>query len=510
MGRTISKASIIAKSETARMLQREAEKNVVAEEGIALDAQLMEGFVKRFLAHKFDGELPTPDFHREMWAKCTSGVEKSADAAPRGHAKSTSITFSFTLAAVLFRFRDFVPIISDTWGQSVEFLREIKSELTDNEELRDAFKVKKFLKESEDDLIVQMEDGYKFRLVARGAGQKVRGLKWNKKRPNLIVIDDLDDDETVMSKERRDKLFDWFVRALIPCGAHNCIYRMVGTVLHDDSVLARVLNSPDWKCKVYSAHKSFNDFSEVLWPEHMSAEKLRAKRDALVAQGKADAYSSEFLNKPIADGDAFFDPDYYLEMDEHDKKRYGTHYVGWDMAVSTKQRSDYTVGTVFKVDPDGFKHVVDVRRGRWDALEIIEEMFSIQDAYQPACHFGEKGVIDSAISPFLNAEMLTRKKYINMVRINRNKDKMSFAKPFQAMLKAKHVKFDKSLTAWLDVEEELKRFPKAAHDDIVDSMAIVGHGLNEMVTDTEEEVEDEEYFHEFGQQETGRSAVTGY
>lgn len=60
MGRTISKASIIAKSETARMLQREAEKNVVAEEGIALDAQLMEGFVKRFLAEKFDGTVPTP------------------------------------------------------------------------------------------------------------------------------------------------------------------------------------------------------------------------------------------------------------------------------------------------------------------------------------------------------------------------------------------------------------------------------------------------------------------
>jgi hypothetical protein len=94
MGRTISKASIIAKSETARMLQREAEKNVVAEEGIALDAQLMEGFVKRFLAHKFDGELPTPDFHREMWAKCTdSSIEKSADAAPRGHAKSTRSPF---------------------------------------------------------------------------------------------------------------------------------------------------------------------------------------------------------------------------------------------------------------------------------------------------------------------------------------------------------------------------------------------------------------------------------
>ena len=493
------------------MLEREAAKVKPVDQGIVLTAELMEAFVKKFLAHKFDGELPTPDFHREMWTKACSSVEKSADAAPRGHAKSTSITFCFTLAALLFRFRDFAPIISDTWGQSVEFLREIKSELTDNDELREAFHVKRFLKESEDDLIVQMEDGYKFRLVARGAGQKVRGLKWNKKRPNLIVIDDLDDDETVMSKDRRDKLFDWFVRALIPCGAHNCIYRMVGTVLHDDSVLARVLKSPDWNCKIYSAHKSFNDFSEVLWPEHMSAEKLRAKRDALVAQGKADAYSSEYLNKPIAEGDSFFDPDFYLPMDDYDRKRHGTHYVGWDMAVSIKQKTDFTVAAIFKVDSDGYKHLVEVRRGRLDGLAIIDEMFSVQEAYQPACHFGEKGVIDAAITPFLNAEMQKRQKYLNLIRIARTKEKGEFARPLQAMMKARHVKFDKDISQWPEVEEELKRFPKGVHDDIVDALAIVGQGLSQIVSvETTEELEEEDYRRSMVEMEDGRSETTGY
>jgi predicted phage terminase large subunit-like protein len=511
MGRTISKASMIAKGETARMLQREAEKNVVAEEGITLTAELMEGFVKRFLAEKFDGTVPTPPLHREMWTDCCSDSKYVAWAAPRGHAKSTSITLSFTLAACLFRFRDFVLIVSDTWGQSVEFLRDIKTELNENEALRDAFKIKRFLKDSEDDVIVQCEGGHKFRIVARGSEQKVRGLKWNNKRPNLILGDDLEGDEQVESKLRRDKFFKWFMKALLPCGADNCLFRVVGTVLHFDSALERILKNPTWKSKRYQAHKSFSDFSNILWPEKFSEDRLRDIRQNYINEGESDGYSCEYLNQPVAEGDSFFDPSFYLEMDESDKKRYGTYYVGWDMAVSTNQRADFTVGTVFKIDSEGFKHIVDVRRGRWDALQIVDEMFSVQEAYQPAAHFGEKGPIDSAIAPFLDREMLTRQKYLNLVRISRTKDKMTFAKPLQAMMKAKHVKFDKDMGQWPDVEEELRRFPKGAHDDIIDALAIVGQGLIHIASvETPEELEEEDYRRSMVELDDGRSQITGY
>jgi len=509
--RTISIGSQIAKTETRLMLEREAAKVKPVDQGIVLTAELMEAFVKKFLSDKFDGTVPTPPLHREMWSDCC-GVDKYvAWAAPRGHAKSTSITLSFTLAASLFRFRDFTLIVSDTWGQSVEFLRDIKTELTENEGLRAAFHVKRLLKDSEDDVIVQCEDGHKFRIVARGSEQKVRGLKWNNKRPNLIIGDDLEGDEQVESKNRRDKFFKWFMKALLPCGSDNCLFRVVGTVLHFDSALERILKNPTWKSHRYMAHKAFNDFSEILWPEKFSAKRLMDIRQNYINEGESDGYSCEYLNQPIAEGDSFFDPAFYLSMDESDKKRYGTHYIGWDMAVSTNQRADFTVATVFKVDSDGFKHVIDVRRGRWDALQIVDEMFSVQDAYQPACHFGEKGPIDSAIAPFLNNEMMKRQKYLNLVRISRTKDKVTFAKPFQAMMKAKHVKFDKSLSTWPDIEEELRRFPKGAHDDIIDALAIVGHGLEQISSvETPEELEEEDYRRSMVEMEDGRSEITGY
>lgn len=58
-------------------------------------------------------------------------------------------------------------------------------------------------------MICICEDGHMFR-ITKGAEQKIRGLKWNNKRPDLIICDDLENDEIVLNKERRAKFKRWF------------------------------------------------------------------------------------------------------------------------------------------------------------------------------------------------------------------------------------------------------------------------------------------------------------
>lgn len=486
---------------------------------ITLSALLLEGFVFTYLMDRLDGAVPTPQIHREMWDLCSSDNKYVAIAAPRRHAKSTAITLAYVLAACLFRQRDFVVIVSDTWGQSVEFLRDLKAELLENDGIIKDFETKKLLKDSEDDVIVQMRDGHKFRIVARGSEQKVRGLKWNNKRPNLIIGDDLEGDEQVESKNRRDKFFKWLMKALLPCGSDDCLFRIVGTVLHFDSALERILKDPSWTTRRYRAHKSFNDFSEILWPEKFSEQILRSIRKMYVDQGESDGYSCEYLNEPIAEGDAYFRREDLLEMTDETRKaiREGrmalVYYAGWDYAVSKDQRADYSVGGVFGVASDNRKYKVDCRRGRWDAKEVIDEMFSVQQAYNCACHFVEGGTINNALGPFLNSEMLARGKYLNLVKINSTKDKMTRGRSLQAMTKAHHITYDKQMGNWDEQEQEYSRFPKGAHDDIVDADSIIAQGLEDIQpAQTDAEIDDEEYELEFGrdQRELGRCATTGY
>ena len=494
-----------------------------------ITADVIHGFVGALLGKKYDGATPTPKFHMELWDLFTSKHKFVAAAAPRGHGKSTAITLAYILANVLFRERRFVIIVSDTEGQSQNFLGDIKLELKENDDLRDLFKVKDFIKDSETDIIVQFEDGYTFRIMAKGAEQRLRGTKWNNLRPDLIVCDDLEDDEAVYNKDRREKLKRWFYGALIPSLSKDGIVRVVGTILHLDSLLNSIMpeeslksttveplrtynfvHRGQWKAVRYRAHSE--DYSLILWPTRYDKDYFVALREDFVSRGLSDVYAQEYLNYPIDETISYFKRSDFIEQTENDKEKRKRYYVGLDLAVSKESRRDYSVLVIAGIDENGILHIEDIRRGRWDSLEIVDEMFAVNKKYDPEFFVVEKGLIEKSISPFLNAEMLKRNSYLNIIKKPAVKDKMQRARGIQARLRAGGVRFAKEEDWYLDLEEEMIRFPKSKHDDQVDAISWIGLALDEFQeASTDEEVEDEEYMEWASMAEySGRNDITGY
>ena len=479
--------------------------------------------------------MACPAFHLELWDLCCSSHPLVAVAAPRSHGKSTAVSHAYTLAAVLFRDRKFVLLVSDTETQAINFLNDIKQDLKDNEDLIDLFQIKEFKKETETDIIVEFQDGAQFRIMCRGAEQRVRGLKWNQARPDLIVIDDFENDEAVASKERREKLRRWFNGALLPCRAKHGIVRMVGTVMHLDSLLNRLLpedshklsvieplktwsreKKPVWKSIRYRAHNE--DFSQLLWPEQYTRDFFESRRADLTQQGIPEIYSQEYLNYPIDESTSYFRRDDFVELGQIELARIKNgeklvnYYVGTDLAVSTKDRSDWSVFVVVAADDKGTLHVMDVRRGRWDSWEIINEFFAIQQKYTPHWFTMEKGSINSSLAPILRTEMLSRNVYINLITSVANKDKQTRARGIQARLRAGAVKFNKDAYWYPELEDEFVRFPKSRHDDQVDALAWVGLTLDTIQNASTPEEQAEEDYQEFTreQAENGRNIITGY
>jgi hypothetical protein len=151
------------------------------------NAELIDGFSSMLLSKGFDDFKETPDCHRLWWDAFCSDNPLVAICAPRGHGKSTALTHCFTLASALFKQRSYIIIVSDTYEQAVLFLQDIKKELINNEDLIALFGVEKIEKDAENDIIVRLQDNYKFRITAKGAEQKMRGLKWSGKRPDMIL-----------------------------------------------------------------------------------------------------------------------------------------------------------------------------------------------------------------------------------------------------------------------------------------------------------------------------------
>lgn len=480
-----------------------------------LDSATVKGFVGSCLLSRFDAAAAIPQFHEELWEMCCSGESKVAIAAPRGHAKSTSVTLSYLLAAALFREADFIILVSDTEGQAKLFLADIKIELSENEDLMALFEIEDFVKDTETDLIVRMKDGYQFRIIAKGSEQKVRGLKWRNKRPNLIVGDDLENDEIVMNKERREKFRNWLMKALIPCLSDNGRIVIVGTILHLDSALERLLNDPHWYTARYAAHNE--DFSEILWPERFDQERLEAIRDSYVVQGMPEGYSQEYLNYPIDESSAYFKRDdfRFFSEEEVDYDRM-TFFAATDLAISQKEKADYTVICVVGLDSNNRMHVVDVQRGRWDAKDIIDNMMAIQVKWQPDIFAIEGGQISKAITPFLKEEMMSTGVFLNLKEMTPVADKETRARSMQARLRQGTVYFNGKASWYPDLEQEMVRFPRDVHDDQVDALAWIGLTLAEMTPGlTADEYDDVLYDEEFSDDEwdfqsAGANITTGY
>ena len=114
-----------------------------------LTADTISGFSGSLLQKNFDGAVSTPDCHMEWWELCCSKNKRVAIAAPRGHAKTTAITITYTLACLLFRERSYALIVSDTTTQAEQFLGELRNKLINNDQIRSLFKIQELVKDTE-------------------------------------------------------------------------------------------------------------------------------------------------------------------------------------------------------------------------------------------------------------------------------------------------------------------------------------------------------------------------
>lgn len=503
-------------------------------------AEVVHGLVESVLSKGFDDATNSPPFHMELWGEACSDHQFLAIAAPRGHAKSTAGTVAYGLAELLFRQSRYCVIVSDTEAQAAMFVQQMASELQTNKELIELFGLKKndkgevaFLRDSQTDIIVEFEDGHTFRVVAKGAEQKLRGMLWNNRRPDLVIVDDLENDELVMNVDRRTKLKRWVRGALIPMLSRQGKFRMWGTVLHEDSVLNnlmpkrqdRYFRSNDlkdwtdnpkksmWRSIKYRAHN--DDFTQILWPERYDADFFKIRRKEFSEQGMSDVYSQEYLNEPIDESVALVKRSDLLERKDEDRGLRLRYYITADLAVSEKQSADYSVFVVAGVDEDRRIHVVDIIRDRMDPLEIVDLIFELDSIYDPEAIGMEKMMITQTLGPFLREEMRKRDQYPIMVQLtHEGKDKVQRFKNMQARLRAKTVKFEKESDWYPRFEDEILKFPRSTKDDQVDAMSYLGKLLDKMVrAQTPKEADQEEYEFEYAKSRTdadGRSRITGY
>ncbi len=288
----------------------------------------------------------TAPFQKEMFRITEDPLVKlGVVTAFRGSGKSTIMTLSFPIWAVLGApQKKFVLILTKTQAQAKIHFANLKRELESNELLRGD------LGPFEDDgaewgqySIVLTK--YNARITAASSEQSIRGLRHGEHRPDLVIVDDPEDLQSVKTLEGRDKTYQWLTGEVMPGGDRNTKIIVVGNLLHEDSVMMRLKDGIEKGILngVYREYPLVGADEKIVWPGKFP--DMAAVEELKRTIGNESAFQREYLLRIVTSDDQVIRPEwikYYNVPPSSDEDGFRYAVTGVDLAISEKETADCT------------------------------------------------------------------------------------------------------------------------------------------------------------------------
>lgn len=285
-------------------------------------------------------------FHLEMF-QITEDTENRLTVliAFRGSGKSTLTTLSYAIWAILGKQqKKYVLILSQTQAQAKLHMANIKHELENNELLKaDIGPFEEGSDEWAASSIVLSKFGA--RITIASTEQTIRGFRHGEHRPDLVICDDVEDLNSVKTKEGRDKTFQWLNGEVLPIGDQETKIVIVGNLLHEDSLLMRLRQAMENK-KLGGKFFSFpliDADNKIAWPSKFKTmQEIENLRSTI---GDDSAWYREYLLKIISDAERVVHPEwihYYEKPPSENHEDFLYTATGIDIAISEKESADYT------------------------------------------------------------------------------------------------------------------------------------------------------------------------
>jgi len=429
-----------------------------------------------------------------------------AIAAPRGNAKSSDVSLILPIWCVVYNLKYFIILLSDTATQADDLLFHIRNEFENNERLIEDFGNLKGEVWKSDDIITRNE----VRILALGARKKIRGRRYRNKRPDLIIGDDIENDENTQNPDQRKKNENWFFKAVSKAGDETTDIIVVGTIIHYDSLLSKLLTNPIYQSKKFQAVKEFSKSPlweqwesiylsmtelekeqhpnkaeqffldhkdemltgvKVLWPAGQPYYHLMELR---LTEGPA-SFDSEYQNNPINPDDCLFQEEWF-KFFAFNPEDYNSLVGAVDPSMGKTAISDYSAIIILGKHKDGFLDVLvaDIARRHPDQIieDIISQSIALNQSFGKEIPFSSFGVESVQFQEYFKDKLTQaanqRGLYLPVEKTeNQTSKKEIRIQTLQPLIKNGTVRFKKEQRLLL---EQLKYYPLADHDDGPDAL----------------------------------------
>ena len=401
----------------------------------------------------------------------------------RGSSKSTILNTSYSIWSILGeQQKKFVLILSKTQTQAKQHMMNLRSELESNNLLKnDLGPFKEFSEEWGSFSLVFSK--LNARITVASSEQSIRGLRHNQNRPDLVIGDDVEDVDSVKTREGRNKTYEWWTSEVIPIGQKNTRFVLIGNLLHEDSLLMRIKENVDKKeidgiFKEYPLIRNEN----ILWPgKYPSMEEVENERRKA---GNEYSWQREYLLHIVPNEEQAIYREwimYYNEIPKGLKDWQGYSMneeirIGIDLAISQKETADYTAMVPALVMGEGKETRIYIlpkiinRRMTFpetvDLCKVIHTSYCEKDRKTPTLVI-EDVAYQRALPQQLENEGITNVKTIRPG----NHDKRSRLVMTAPMIKSGKILFP--LTGAEELISQIVHFGVEKHDDLADAFSNV-------------------------------------
>lgn len=412
----------------------------------------------------------TAQFHKELFELTEAAHKTMVIEAFRGSGKTTIMGTSYAIWSILgMQQRKFVLIIAKTESQARQYLANIKLELEHNRLLR--LDLGPFEEPNDEWRAVSIVlPKYGARVTVASIDNSIRGIKHGAHRPDLIIADDLEDLDIVKTQESRDKMFNWLMGDIIPLGDKDTRLIVIGTKLHNDSIIMRLKKAilEGRMDGIAKAYPFLDENNQPLWKDKYrtdaEVETLRKSVPSL------QAWQREYMLQIIADDDQVIRPEWIRYYDSLPSDACRFTATGIDPAISEKDNADYTAMVSGKIY--GRKKALKINvlpnpvNERMDFPKTIEKIKSLSKTLGNAHVWIENVGYQKSIIDHLKSENFPAKEYKTQ-----GSDKRA-----RLSLISHHIQSGTVLFPRYGAEkliEQLVGFGTEKHDDLSDAFCIL-------------------------------------
>lgn len=230
--------------------------------------------------------------------KQEKGILRLAIGIPRGFAKTAFLKIYCVYVILFCKNRNFILIVCNTEALAANFISDV-FDILNSPNIKSLFGDWRMgLGDTGRDTQTLKKFGFRGRdiiVAGVGTGTSLRGITLKFRRPDVIIMDDMQSREEAENKKIANDQLNWLLGTLMKARNYErCLFIFVGNMYpFEGSILRKLKHNPQWLSFICGAILADG---ESLWPQFRPIEDLLADLEHDLSMGKPEIFYSEVLN----------------------------------------------------------------------------------------------------------------------------------------------------------------------------------------------------------------------